>query len=148
MKVKVTTLVFFVLLAGCASKVFQHPLLMANSSEPSAAIYFFREDVFWNSGVAQPVHVNGEALLQLRRATYAKVSLRPGTYQVEARPIGATQPVNPWITCGGPMGFELGKTYFVLLRFQGGDGVMCFSPMFITEEGARSLMATYSAIHQ
>ncbi len=134
--------------AGCASKIFQHPLLVTNPSEPSAEVYFFREDVFWSSGIATPVHVNGETLLQLRRATYANVSLKPGTYQVEVRPIAGAQPGNPWRTCGGSMDFEAGKAYFVLLNFVGGEAGMCFRPELITEEGARSLMTTYDAVHQ
>lgn len=135
---------------GCASKIFQHPLLVSTPSEPSAEVYFFREDVWAGSAIATPVHVNGETLLQLRRATYAKISMKPGTYQVEVRRIEGAQPgvSNPWRTCGGPMDLEAGKTYFVLLAFVSGEAGMCFRPGLITDDGARSLMATYSAVSQ
>lgn len=133
---------------GCASKIFEHPLLVANQSALSAAVYFFREDVWEGSAIATAVHVNGETLLQLRRATYAKVSLKPGKVQVEVRGIVGAQQPNPWSrTCGGPMQLEAGKTYFVLLAVEYGGG-MCFRPGLITEDEARSLMATYSAVSQ
>ncbi len=148
-------LIFVTLLSvvGCQlpSKIFQHPLRVTNPSEPSAEVYFFREDVFWLSGIALPVHVNEETLLQLRRATYAKVSLKPGTYQVVvglAKGLGSASGTNPWRSCGGPMGLEAGKIYFVLLAFASGESGMCFLPSLITEEGARSLMATYTAVSQ
>lgn len=136
--------------AGCASTIYRHQLLATNPSDPSAEVYFFREDVIAGSGIATPVHVNGEKLLQLRRATYAKVSLKPGTYQVEVRPITGAQPglSNPWRTCGGPIDLEAGMKYFVLLDFVSGEEGMCFRPSLITEDGARSLMTTYSAVHQ
>lgn len=134
---------------GCASGVFPHPLLVSTSSEPSAEVYFFREDVMAGGAVAVPVFVEGEKLLQLRRAAYAKVSLKPGNVQVEVRSIAGAQPYNnPWRSCGGPMDLEAGKTYFVLLAFVSGENGMCFLPSLITEEGARSLMATYTAVSQ
>jgi hypothetical protein len=134
-------------ISGCASKIYQHPLLVSTPSEPSAEVSFIREDGMAGAAVAVPVYVNDEKLLQLRRATYAKVSLKSGTYQVEARRLNE-QPGNPWITCGGPMEFVAGKTYFVLLSFVAVDSGMCFRPNFITEEGARSLMTSYTAVGQ
>jgi hypothetical protein len=138
---------------GCQfpSKIFPHPLLVANPSEPSAEVYFFREDNIMLSGIALPVHVNEETLLQLRRATYAKVSLKPGTYQVvvgQAKGLGRAVGSNPWRSCGGPMGLETGKAYFVLLSFVDDGSEWCFAPNLITEEGARSLMVTYTAVGQ
>jgi hypothetical protein len=147
-----TMLVFATLLSvvGCASKIFQHPLLVTNPSELSAEVYFFREDKFAGSAIATPVHVNGETLLQLRQATYAKVSLKPGSHQVEVRRIEGARPgaSNPWRTCGSSMDLQAGKTYFVLLAFVWEEDGMCFRPVLITEEGARSLMSTYSAVSQ
>lgn len=138
---------------GCQfpSKIFQHPLLVGNPSEPSAEVYFFREDNIMLSGLALPVHVNEETLLQLRRATYAKVSLKPGTYQVVvglAKFLGRAPASNPWRSCGGPMDFAAGKTYFVLLSFVVDGSEWCFAPNLITEEGALSLMTTYTAVGQ
>jgi len=136
-------------IAGCASKIFQHSLRVSTPSEPSAEVYFFREDVMAGAAVAVPVYVNDEQLLQLRRATYAKVSLKPITVQVEVRSIAGAQPYNnPWRTCGNPMDLEAGKTYFVLLTFVSGERGMCFQPSLITEEEARSLMVTYTAVGQ
>lgn len=137
--------VFAILLSvsGCASKVFQHPLLVSTPLEPSAEVFFFRENTLAGAMVAVPVHVNDGELLQLRRATWAKVYLKPGTYQVEGRNLS-----NPGITCGGPMELEAGKTYFVLLSNVGGIDTMCFLPHLITEEEARSLMTSYTAVGQ
>jgi hypothetical protein len=132
---------------GCASKIYQHPLLVSTPSETSAEVSFFREDGMAGAAVAVPVYVNDEKLLQLRRATYAKVFLKPGTYQVEVRRLNE-QLGNPWITCGGPMELVAGKTYFVLLSFVAGESGMCFRPNLITEEGARSLMTTYTVVGQ
>jgi hypothetical protein len=136
---------------GFSSKIFQHPLLVGNPSEPSAEVYFFREDNIMLSGLALPVHVNEETLLQLRRATYTKVSLKPGTYQVvvgAAKDLGPAYGSNPWHSCGGPMGLESKKTYFVLLSFVDEGSQWCFRPNLITEEGARSLMTTYTVVGQ
>lgn len=137
--------VFAILLSvsGCASKVFQHPLLVSTPLQPSAEVFFFRENTLAGAMLAVPVHVNDEELLQLRRATWAKVSLTPGTYQVEVR-----NQNYPWTTCGGPMELVAGKTYFVLLSFVAGDSGLCFLPHLITEEEARSLMTSYTAVGQ
>jgi hypothetical protein len=140
---------------GCqfSSKILQHPLLVGNPSEPSAEVYFFREDVIWQSGLATSVAVNGDTLLQLRRATYAKVSLKPGKVHVEGGPRATFQLVTPApsFECGIPMELEPRKTYFVLLSYYVYDEYAykwCFRPNLITEEGARSLMTTYTVVGQ
>lgn len=138
---------------GCQfpSKIFQHSLLVANPSESSAEVYFFRDDDIMLSGLALPVHVNEETLLQLRRATYAKVTLKPGTYQVVvglSKYLGPAVGSNPWHSCGGPMELEPRKTYFVLLSFVAEGYEWCFAPNLITEKGARSLMISYTLVGQ
>jgi len=144
-----TILVCAILLSvsGCASKIYQHSMLVSTPSEPSAEVTFFREDGLVGAAVAVPVYVNDEELLQLRRAAYAKVALKPGTYQVEVRSLNE-HPGSPVTTCGGPMELVAGKAYYVLLSLASVGYKTCFRPNLITEEGARSLMTIYTAVGQ
>lgn len=129
---------FFVLsVAGCGSKIYQHPLLAADTSEPSSEVYFFREDTLVGSGVPTEVYLNEKKLLQLRKAKYAKVRLKAGTYDVEIR-TGAS--------ARRSMTFAAGETSFLLLKHGCNGMLIAFCAEPITEAGAKSLMATMTLV--
>jgi hypothetical protein len=144
MKSRAAALIVSILLSGCASKVYQHPLIEPVPAAPSANVYFFREDVEVGTDFAIPVFLDGEKLLQLKRGTYAMVSLKPGIVDVEVQPVEEY----PWQPCGSPMEFLDGRTYFLLLEYKAVGLGKCFSPELITEERARSLMDGYAAVPQ
>ncbi|MBI3597511.1 MAG: hypothetical protein HY203_10190 [Nitrospirae bacterium] len=133
-------------LSGCASKIYTHPLRVMNLSEPTADVYVFREDVSQGSGVATPVYLEENKLVQLRRATYARVHLKPGTYEMKAGTESYPCGLICWTACTKAVNFEEGKTYYVLLSFASSGLKLCFKPDLITEEKAKSLMATYTAV--
>jgi hypothetical protein len=124
--------------AGCGSKVYMHPLLTADPSDPSTEVYFFREDTLAGSGVPTEVYLGGGKLLQLRKAKYAKVRLKAGTHEVEIRSGRAVATKS--------MTFAAGETSFLLLKHGCGGILFAFCAEPITEAGAKSLMATMTEI--
>jgi hypothetical protein len=142
--VRAAAIFCLLLVSGCASKVYHHPALETVPSAPSAAVYFFREDVETGMDKPLPVYLNDTKLLQLTRATYAIVTLKPGIFSVEVRP----EDTFPWEACGGPMEFMDGQTYFLLIHYETSGLTRCFSPNFITEDRARSLMDAYVPVRR
>lgn len=137
---------------GCASKIFQHPLLSAEGkgSSTSAEVYFFREDMFKGSAFATPVYLAGEKLLQLRVATYCKLYLKPGSYDMEVGSYSGGQGMLSSVPSFRSMTFDGGKTYFIHLQPESRmtlTGLEThFKPELISEEQARILMTQYTLI--
>lgn len=104
---------------GCASKIHKHSLLSTEGQGPSAEVYIFRDESLIGGGLAVPVYLQGESLLRLERATYTKVFLKPGTYELQ---VGESVRGSALFSLSsyGPafrsMTFEAGKTYFIHLK--------------------------------
>lgn len=135
---------------GCASKIYKHPFLSAEGKESSAEVYFFREDMFKGSAFATPVYLAGEKLFQLRVATYCRLYLKPGTYDMEVGSYSGGQGMLSSVPSFRSMTFDAGKTYFIHLQPESRmtlTGLEThFKPEFINEEQARILMTQYTLI--
>ena len=131
---------FVLSVAGCVSKVYMHPLLVMDRSIPSSEVYFFRENTLMGAALATRVYLDGKKLLQLRKSTYTKIYIRPGTYDVKV------YNGDKWATVTRSMTFDTGDTYFILLAFGSNEKGMFFQPLSISEEGATSLMTEFTSV--
>jgi hypothetical protein len=142
---------FMVFLAyGCASNVYKHPLLSMEGQGFSAEVYFFRDETLLGSAFAIPVYLQEDSLLQLRRATYTKVYIKPGTYDMKVGSYSGGQGLFSSVPAFRSVTFEAGKAYFIHLKpesratFFGLETY--FKPELISEEQARILMTQYTLI--
>ncbi len=129
---------FVLSVAGCVSKVYMHPLRVTDQSVPSSTVYVFRENTWIGSGIATMFYLDGKKLLQLRRSTYTKVRLKAGTYDFEI--------ISGRASAKRSMTFATGETYLLLKNGSNEQGIVFYAEQ-ITEEGAKSLMATMTEVH-
>ena len=152
--------VFFSPLIGCTSKVFKHSLLVEEGKGPSAIVYFFSDNSIHAELTAIPVDLNGDPLMRLRRATYAKVPLQPGDHVVRVGYLGYDSPSPVGrvtvLAVSQTISLESGRTYYVLIEFkenapetepmQTNMRSMSFVPVLIDEERAQLLIKEYELI--
>ncbi len=97
---------------GCSSKVYMHPLLVTETSNASAEVYFFRKTTGFAALVSILIYLEGSKLVQLRNNTYSKVYLKPGIYDVT---VGEDREEVGYPAFTRNFHFVAGQTYFVLL---------------------------------
>jgi hypothetical protein len=152
--------VFVSPLIGCTSKVFKHSLLVEDGKGPSAIVYFFSDNSIHAEVTPIPLDLNGDPLMRLRRATYAKVALQPGDHIVRVGDLGYDSPSPTGrvrvLPVSQTISLEAGRIYYVLIEFkenvpdivpmETNMRAMFFVPVLIDEERAQLLMKDYELI--
>ena len=84
-------------------------------------------------------------LLELKRGTYAKIYLKPSTYNVEVD-AGSGVRVIGWATSRQEVKFTSNDTFFMMLKYGSSNKGMFFHPVFIHEEEAELLTKSYTLV--
>ena len=150
---------------GCASGVYQHPLLVS-ADESSAELVVLRKDEMWGAAVALLVRLDGEKLVKLRTGRCAEFQILPDVYRLSMDEPGNLLQVDAAVL--DPLPLETKSRTYVLLSKHGVSmgysvgvcvvgscpqahppavsGSVSFGFQFIPEEEAHVLMGEYERV--